>query len=105
MARVKKLLQSSLFRVTVSILLLILLLVNLDLRELGSVLSGISPGLLTVGVWLFLLANMVSVFKWRLIIKAQGIDVSYYYLTTLFYIGLFFNNFLPTNFGDRKSVV
>jgi uncharacterized protein (TIRG00374 family) len=93
------LLQSRLFRIAVSVLLLGLLLTRLDLRELGSILGNVSPGLLLLGVFVFLVANMISVFKWRLIIQAQGADVSFFLLVSFFYMGLFFNNFLPTTFG------
>ena len=97
--RASALFGSRLFRAAVSLLLLGTLLATVDLRELGSILGSVSPRLLALGVLIFLVANMVSVYKWRLIVQAQGDRVSYFYLTTLFYIGLFFNNFLPTNFG------
>lgn len=98
-ASVAAVMKSRLFKVAVSLLLIMLLVSTLDMGELGSVLAGVVPGLLLLGVFVFLLANMVSVFKWRLIVQAQGTPVSYFYLTILFYIGLFFNNFLPTNLG------
>ncbi len=98
-SRLSALFGSRLFRAAVSIGLLAALLVTVDLRELGSTLGSVSPGLLALGIFVFLVANMVSVSKWSLIISAQGERVSFFYLTTLFYIGLFFNNFLPTNFG------
>ena len=97
--RLSALFSSRLFRAAVSIGLLAALLATVDLRELGSTLGSVSPRLLALGVLVFLIANMVSISKWSLIISAQGDRVSFFYLTTLFYIGLFFNNFLPTNFG------
>jgi uncharacterized protein (TIRG00374 family) len=68
-------------------------------RELAGSLSSVAPGLLALGTTVFLLANAVSVFKWRIILRAQQVETPFLYLTTLFYIGLFFNNFLPTSFG------
>ncbi len=95
----RTLLNSRLLKAAVSLLLLALLLTRIDLGQLAETLRGVAPGLLGLAVVIFLLCNMVSVFKWRLLILAQGSPVPYFYLTSLFYIGLFFNNFLPTNIG------
>ncbi|MHB1391299.1 MAG: lysylphosphatidylglycerol synthase transmembrane domain-containing protein [Thermoleophilia bacterium] len=96
---VMALLRSRVFRAAVSILLIALLLLTIDLRSLGETLSHVSAGLLALAVLTFLVTNMTSVYKWRLIVQAQGARVSWPYLTSIFYMGLFFNNFLPTNFG------
>ena len=102
----KSLLRSPLFRMAVSIGLLLIILSRLNLRDLGETLARVDPALLTLSGVIFLVANMVSVFKWRIVIRAQQQEqssakrhISYFYLTSLFYIGLFFSNFLPTNFG------
>lgn len=93
------LLRSKLFRAAVSILLIAVLLATVDLGELAETLSNVAPGLLALAVLVFLVTNMTNVLKWRLIIRAQGATVAWPYLTSIFYMGLFFNNFLPTNFG------
>jgi len=93
------LLRSKLFRAAVSIILIAVLLATVDLGELAETLRSVAPGLLALAVLVFLVTNMTSVLKWRLIIHAQGARVSWPYLTSIFYMGLFFNNFLPTNFG------
>jgi hypothetical protein len=59
----------------------------------------VNLALLTLAILLFLVTNMISVLKWRKVILAQGSYVSWPSLVSIFYIGLFFNNFLPTNFG------
>lgn len=92
-------LRSRFFRAAVSILLVAVLLATVDLGELAETLSHVAPGLLALAVLVFLITNMTSVLKWRLIIQAQGSSVSLPYLTSIFYMGLFFNNLLPTNFG------
>lgn len=92
-------LRSKLFRTAVSILLIAVLLATVDLGELAETLRSVAPGLLALAVLVFLVTNMTSVLKWRMVIKAQGTSVSWPYLTSIFYMGLFFNNFLPTNFG------
>ncbi|MHB0867594.1 MAG: lysylphosphatidylglycerol synthase transmembrane domain-containing protein [Thermoleophilia bacterium] len=98
------LLQTRLFRAAISIGVLALILTRINLHELADEFSQVDKSMLALGVVLFLVTNMACVFKWRLVVEAQGQraggrPVSYFYLTSLFYIGLFFNNFLPTNFG------
>ncbi|MHB9111986.1 MAG: lysylphosphatidylglycerol synthase transmembrane domain-containing protein [Thermoleophilia bacterium] len=93
------LVRSKLFRAAVSIILIAVLLASVDIGELAETLRNVAPGLLALAVLVFLVTNMTSVLKWRMIIKAQGASVSWPYLTSIFYMGLFFNNFLPTNFG------
>lgn len=97
--RIGSLFQSRLLRAAISALLLLLLITRLNLSELGSTLSQVIPSLLLFGVLLFVAASLISVFKWQLILKAQGIHAPFFYLVSLFYIGFFFSNFLPTNFG------
>ncbi len=91
--------RSRLLKTAVSAALLALLLTRVDLGALADSLRNVDPGWLALGTLAFLVANLVSVYKWRLILQAQDVPAPYFYLTTLFYIGLFFNNFLPTNFG------
>lgn len=100
----KALLRSRLFRAAISVALLALILTRLDLNELGETLSGVIPGLLALGFFIFLVTNMVNVAKWLLIIRTQEqadgrSPVSFFHLTAIYYMGLFFNNFLPTSFG------
>ena len=92
-------LRSRLLRALVSGAVLALLLFTVNLRQLAGTLSQVAIGLLLLATAVFLISNMASVFKWRLIVRAQQDSASYYYLTSLFYIGLFFNNFLPSNIG------
>ena len=42
---------------------------------------------------------LVSVIKWNLLLEAQGSSVPLWRLFSLYLVGRFFNNFLPSNFG------
>ncbi|MHB1325006.1 MAG: lysylphosphatidylglycerol synthase transmembrane domain-containing protein [Thermoleophilia bacterium] len=97
--RIGRLFQSRLLRAAISALLLVLLVSRLNLSDLATTLSQVVPSLLVVGILLFVAASLISVFKWQLILKSQGIQAPFFYLVSLFYIGFFFSNFLPTNFG------
>ncbi len=91
--------QSKLLKAAISVLLLGLLLYKINLGNLARSLSHVNGAWLALGVLVFFTANLASVYKWRLILKAQRINVSFPYLLSLFYIGLFFNNFLPSSVG------
>src|SRR5665811_902313 len=94
-----KLFKSRLLKGAVSALILSLLIWKLDFRQVLETLGNVNLKLLALAVLMMLIANMVSIYKWRLILKAQDIGVSFYYLTMLFYIGLFFNNFMLSSIG------
>jgi len=96
---IRALFRSKLLRAAVSIIILGLLLWKLDLQKVVQILRDVDPGLLLLGTALLLVANMVSIFKWRLILRAREVSASFFYLTSLFYIGLFFNNFLLSSMG------
>jgi hypothetical protein len=96
---IRALFRSKLLRAAVSLIILGLLLWKLDLQLVIQTLRYVDPALLILGTLVFLAANMVSVFKWRLILKAREVSASFFYLTSLFYIGLFFNNFLLSAMG------
>jgi len=91
--------KSRLVRAGISAILLFLLFSRLNLDELASTFSQVVPSLVLIGVLLFIAASLFSVLKWRIILQAMDIHAPFFYLVSLFYIGFFFSNFLPTNFG------
>ena len=89
----------TLAKATLGIGLLALLLRWVDLRELWTVLSSITP------LWIFILFAIafvliwLSCIKWRLFLSARGAHISILNLMELYLIGYFFNNFAPGNVG------
>jgi len=63
--RVSGLFRSRLLRAAISALLLLILITRLNLSELASTLSQVIPGLLLLGILFFVLASVMSVFKWQ----------------------------------------
>lgn len=88
-----------LVRLLVAISLVAALLWNLDLRELVSRLLHLSwQGTLTAVAIVFL-AIAISAWKWGLILQQRGHPLRCPALLRLYFIGLFFNNVLPTSVG------
>lgn len=50
-------------------------------------------------------SNFTACLQWKLLLEKQGISLTYGHLLKLYYVGLFFNNFMPGNVGgDVKKV-
>ena len=50
-------------------------------------------------------SNFTACFQWKLLLERQDIRLGYGHLLKLYYVGLFFNNFMPGNVGgDAKKV-
>ena len=86
-------------RPVVSLALLGLLFWKLGAGALWSVLREADPLWLVAGAMLVVVALLVSAWKWQLLLAAQGIAVPIPALFSSYLIGLFFNNFLPSNIG------
>lgn len=62
-------------------------------------LRGTRTEWLAVAVLLIVLSMLISVIKWSLVLKAEEIEVSWRDLWRAYWVGLFFNNFLPSSIG------
>ncbi len=68
-----------------------------DFNALHSVLW--SPGNLVLGFFFLTLSVLFSAARWRLLVRAQGLSLSYGHLVELSFIGAFFNTFMPGAVG------
>jgi len=89
----------SLIKVSVSVLLMGFLFYKSDLSRYAELASNSSPVYLLSALFLTILAIILSAYKWQLLVKAQGFSVSLRSLTSSYFVGLFFNNFMPTSIG------
>lgn len=51
------------------------------------------------GIFLFALSNILGTLQWWLLLRLQGIRITPKAALYYYFVGLFFNNFLPTNIG------
>ena len=50
-------------------------------------------------------SNLTACLQWKLLLERQNVRLSYFHLLKLYYVGLFFNNFMPGNVGgDAKKI-
>jgi len=88
-----------LVRVLVSAALLYFVLRSIDLAALWQRVQGMHAGWIALALASFTFMQMVSVWRWHRLLRAQHIDVPRRTLTESIWVSLFFNNFLPSNIG------
>jgi uncharacterized protein (TIRG00374 family) len=97
---VKRRLLGSALKIIVSLGLLIVVLQQVGWREVWQTLRGARlPYLLVVAFALALLGIGVRAYRWKVLLDALGIHVSLARLTSLYFVGTFFSDFLPTGVG------
>jgi uncharacterized protein (TIRG00374 family) len=76
-----------------------ILLVTTDLGELGGELRRAKPGLIALAGVVFLVGLAISALRWREYLVALEIPIGLGTLFRLYFVGTFFNAFLPTGIG------
>lgn len=89
-----------LLRLTVSVVLLGIIIWQIDLGHVLELLRDVDPLWLTIGFGLAIPGILVSTLKWQILLRVQGIDgFGFLRLWTLYFLGIFFSSFLPTEVG------
>ncbi|MHB0859202.1 MAG: lysylphosphatidylglycerol synthase transmembrane domain-containing protein [Anaerolineae bacterium] len=88
-----------LLKVLVTLGLLALVVLTVDLRAVGQVLASARWGDFALALLLYQLGLLVRAYRWQALLDAQGVPVPLHTLLDLYYVGTFFNSFLPSGFG------
>lgn len=67
--------------------------------KLIGLLSSVSIPLLCLSFFVSLLLNLISGYKWYLLLRSRGVKVSFFRTWALYMTGIFFSLFLPTSMG------
>mgnify|MGYP000880630341 CR=1 FL=1 len=86
-------------KIVVSGLLLSWLIYSLDWIALRDVIKKADLGWLILSGVFIVISMVISVEKWSLVLKAEGINLPWFQLWKAYWIGIFFNNFLPSSIG------
>lgn len=86
-------------RLAVGVALLGWLIWKIDWRKLAEALPRVNVPLVAACVLCYLLLQVLSAFKWQLLLRAQGMRLQLRTLARFYFIGMFFNLFLPTIIG------
>jgi uncharacterized protein (TIRG00374 family) len=82
-------------KLVVSVGLLAFLVARVGLADIVSIATAADYRFLAAAIILWFGSVFFSVWKWQVMLAAQGIAVPFRALLAHYYIGLFFNNFLP----------
>ncbi len=86
-------------KLAVSLGLLWWVLRDVDLSQLGAMMVRVTAGWIALAVAAYAAMLALSVWRWKLLLRAQHIAVSSRALWQSWMVALFFNNFLPSNIG------
>ncbi|MCA1553632.1 MAG: flippase-like domain-containing protein, partial [Chloroflexi bacterium] len=86
-------------KLLISIALLVFVLSRVGLQETLDKLRNADFGLLLLALALFVLGVPLRAFRWRALLADRQLPVPVGVLTQLYFIGQFFNTFLPSGFG------
>lgn len=90
---------SIIFRVGISIALLIFLFRRVDIVSLLKIIKNADKGLLFLAFLVCSLPYILSIFRWEMLLKAIKINLSLKRIIISFSGGIFFNLFLPSTIG------
>jgi uncharacterized protein (TIRG00374 family) len=86
-------------RIGVSSALMIFLVTKISLAELGSLLATLNRPPLAAGVGSIFMSNLIGSYQWHQLLKSSGIVLSFRKTFQVYFVGVFFNNFLLGNVG------
>ncbi|HEY8503477.1 MAG TPA: lysylphosphatidylglycerol synthase transmembrane domain-containing protein, partial [Gemmataceae bacterium] len=91
--------MSKLLRPAVTAGLLAVLAARIDWGPFAASFRGVRPGWLAAGLWLYLLLQALSGWRWWLLAGAFGFPRPLRRLTAVYFLGMYCNLLLPTSVG------
>lgn len=78
---------------------------GIESERLQQILGNLKWGYLFLALFAVLLSNVFGAAQWHILLLRQGIKMSYEEVARIYFMGLFFNNFMPGNVGgDIKRI-
>ena len=88
-----------LLKIVVSLVLIVVLLRSVNVEALWEAVRGANPWYLLGAQIVLMLGVIVRAYRWRILVRDQGVGASLRELTSLYFVGFLFNNLLPSGFG------
>jgi uncharacterized membrane protein YbhN (UPF0104 family) len=98
-AKDKKRHISVILRILVAVGALYLFLRGIELGELGRILMRLNPLVVIAAIGLYVVAQAFFVLRWRILLRVLSVDISMGAGLKLHFLGLFYNNALPSSVG------
>ncbi|KAA3656742.1 MAG: UPF0104 family protein [Chloroflexi bacterium] len=90
---------STLLKIIVTIVALALVLPQVDLQAIGNILIKANWTWVIIGFLLFNASLVVRAYRWFLLLRGLGVEMTFRRLVVLYVVGNFFNSALPSGFG------
>ena len=90
---------STAVKVAVTLALYVLVLYKIDVRQFLGRLQGAHLGWVALGVLAYAAGQWLSAWRWWVLLKPVQLTVPYLRMVAFYFIGMFFNFFLPTIVG------
>ena len=91
--------SSTALRIAVSVAALAIVLARVPLRDVGHAFATLDPLWTLAAFGAVFAAIGISAVKWRMLLRARGYSIPLQRVLRHYFVGLFFNNFLPTSVG------
>jgi uncharacterized protein (TIRG00374 family) len=89
----------NILRVAISLVGVLVIVLTQDMDEVIQLLGGMDWLLFLVGLLLFVFSVPVRAYRWGSLVWALDVQARWWRLVALYFVGSFFNLFLPTGFG------
>ena len=89
----------NILKVAVSLAGLLILVLKLDIQHAVQLLWGMNWIPFVAALLLFLSGSLVRAYRWGVLVWALGVQVRWWRLVELYFVGAFFSMFLPTGVG------
>ena len=86
-------------KILLSVLLFAYVVSKISPRDVWVTMRAADPTLLLAAAGLFLLSSLIGSWLWGRLLRAQGVPIPYPTAASYYFVGLFFNNFMPSNIG------
>jgi len=86
-------------KIAVSAGLMAFLLGKISLADLAGLVQRMDRGLMLAALGVFFASNVAGWLQWHVLLRASGVELRPAATFRFYFVGLFFNNFLPANIG------
>ncbi len=86
-------------KILISTALIYWILHGTDIAAILNIMKSANIYFVVTAYSIVFVGNTISTFRWKVLLKAQGIEATFLYLFKSYLVGLFFSNLLPSTIG------
>jgi glycosyltransferase 2 family protein len=90
---------STILKFAVSFGILVLIAFKVDTKELWNILKKAHIGYYIGSIFVYYIVQVLSAYRWYLLLKPIGLKTKFSKILSFYYLGMYFNFFLPTAIG------